>query len=343
MLDRRAFLGGLTVGLGAAGMARAADLPADIIAKARAEGQVVWYTDLIVDQVVRPIAAAFQKAYGIKLVFTRGDSQETLLKVMSEVRAGRPGADLFSMTSGMQSLIDGGVTSAFACPNGDLLPAEYRSAQHDWVATNIYSMTPAVNTDLVDEGDFPKAYDDLLLPRWKGKMVWKPNDTSGAPGFIGTILTSMGEGRGMDYLRRLAGQKIRIVDASARGLLDQVIAGSYPMVLQIFNHHAAISAAQGAPVAWLPFSPSAVVLECAGMVKGGPNPNAAAVLLNFLVSTEGQTIMQKASYLPSSPSVPALKPELKPSGGKFSGVVLSPSLIAKGLDHWNDVFRSLFG
>ena len=121
-----------------------------------------------------------------------------------------------------------------------------------------------------------------------------------------------------------------------------MIAGSYPMVLQIFNHHAAISAAQGAPVAWLPFSPSAVVLECAGMVKGGPNPNAAAVLLNFLVSTQGQTIMQKANYLPSNPDVPASHPELKPSGGKFTGNVLSPAIIAKGLDHWNDVFRSLF-
>jgi iron(III) transport system substrate-binding protein len=342
MLDRRTFCGGVALGLGLAGSARAADLPAAVIDKAKAEGQVVWYTDLIVDQVVRPIAEAFQKTYGIRLVFTRGDSQETLLKVMSEVRAGRAGADLFSMTSGMQTLIDAGVTAPFACPNGDLLPADYRSAAHDWVATNIYSMTPAVNTDLVDTADYPKGYDDLLLPRWKGKMVWKPNDTSGAPGFIGTILTSMGEDRGMDYLRRLAGQKIRIVDASARGLLDQVIAGSYPMVLQIFNHHAAISAAQGAPVAWLPFSPSAVVLECAGRVKGGPNPNAAALLLNFLVSTQGQTIMQKASYLPASPDVPALSPDLKPSGGKFTGVVLSPALIAKGLDHWNDVFRTLF-
>ena len=36
-------------------------------------------------------------------------------------------------------------------------------------------------------------------------MAWKMNDMSGGPGFIGNILTSMGEERGMDYLRKLSG------------------------------------------------------------------------------------------------------------------------------------------
>lgn len=342
-LDRRLFCAGLaTAGMLRAAQARAAELPSDVIAKAKAEGEVVWYTDLIVDQVVRPIAAAFQKTYGIRLTFTRGDSQETLLKVMSEFRAGRASSDVFSVTSGMQTLIDAGAAVPFDCPNGDLLPTNLRSPAHDWVATNIYTMTPAVNTDLVQRADWPKSYDDLLLPRWKNQMVWKPNDSSGAPGFIGNVLTSMGDERGMDYLRRLSAQKIKIVDASARGLLDQVIAGSYPMVLQIFNHHAAISADMGAPVAWLPISPAAVVLECIGMVKGGPHPNAALVLLNFLVSHPGQEIMQKAQYLPSSPDVPALQPTLKPDGRTLIGNVLSPAIIARDLNRWNDVFNALF-
>ena len=59
----------------------------------------------------------------------------------------------------------------------------------------------------------------------------------------------------MDYLRKLSAQNIKRVNASARAILDQVIAGEYPMALQIFNHHAAISADKGAPVEWLRLSP----------------------------------------------------------------------------------------
>jgi len=61
----------------------------------------------------------------------------------------------------------------------------------------------------------------------------------------------MGEARGMDYLRNLARQNVKMVNASARAILDQVIAGEHPLALQIFNHHAAISAEKGAPVDWL--------------------------------------------------------------------------------------------
>jgi len=49
-----------------------------------------------------------------------------------------------------------------------------------------------------------------------------------------------------------------MVNASARAILDQVIAGEHPLALQIFNHHAAISAEKGAPVDWLRLSPVTV-------------------------------------------------------------------------------------
>jgi ABC-type Fe3+ transport system substrate-binding protein len=322
--------------------AAAATLGADVQAKAKSEGSVVWYTDLVVDQAVRPIAAGFTKAYGIPVRYIRSDSQETVLKITSEAHAGRPAADVFGITNGMRSLVEAAAVTTFEAPNAEVLARMHRSDEKYWVATNIYSMTPAINTDLVSPADRPKGYQDLLHPRWASKMVWKPNDTSGAPGFIGNILTSMGEDRGMDYLRRLSTQKIKVVDASARGLLDQVIAGSYPLVLQIFNHHAELSAKLGAPVDWLPFSPSAVILETAGMIRGCAHPNAALLLLNYLISSEGQSILQKANYLPAYRSIPALDPTLKPEGGRFAGNVLTPEIIAKGLLHWNDVFNHLF-
>ena len=53
------------------------------------------------------------------------------------------------------------------------------------------------------------------------------------------------------WAKSAAWMNIKMVNASARAILDQVIAGEHPLALQIFNHHAAISAEKGAPVNWL--------------------------------------------------------------------------------------------
>jgi ABC-type glycerol-3-phosphate transport system substrate-binding protein len=73
--------------------ARAADDA--LVEAARKEGQVVWYTTLIVNQVVRPLQEAFEKKYpGVKLQYSRADDAPTALKILSETRAGRLQADI---------------------------------------------------------------------------------------------------------------------------------------------------------------------------------------------------------------------------------------------------------
>jgi iron(III) transport system substrate-binding protein len=322
--------------------AQAAEISPDLTAKARQEGQVVYYTDLIVDQIVRPLVAAFEAKYAIKVIFTRADSQVNILRLLNEHQAGRPMSDIFGLTIGLEVLIAAGAARQFTAANGDELPARYRDPDHYWVSSHLFVLTPAINTDLVPAGRRPKSHDDLLAPIWKDRMVWKPNDLSGAPGFIGNVLTSMGEARGMDYLRALARQSIKPLNTSARAVLDQVIAGEYPLSLQIFNHHAAISAKKGAPVEWLRLSPATVTPGLVGMTAGAPHPNAGLLFVEFMTSREGQEIFQKADYLPARPDVPASTPELVPENGGFAGNVITPAITAKSYDHWNEVYNTLF-
>ena len=68
--------------------------------------QVTYYTDLIIDQIVRPLVAAFETKYGIKVSFTRGDSQVNSLRLLNEYKAGRVLADVVGLTSAMEVLID---------------------------------------------------------------------------------------------------------------------------------------------------------------------------------------------------------------------------------------------
>jgi len=322
--------------------AHAAEISGELIAKAKQEGEVVYYTDLIVDQIVRPLAAAFEAKYGIKVSYARADSQVNILKMLNERKAGRVMSDIFGLNTGLEVLIAAGAARQFITANGEELPARYRDPDHYWVSSHLFVITPALNTDLVPPAQRPHSYDDLLAPYWMDKMVWKPNDLTGAPGFIGNVLISMGEERGMDYLRKLSRQNIKSVNASARAVLDQVIAGEYSLSLQILNHHAAISARKGAPVDWVRLNPVTVSPGLVGMTNGGPHPDAAMLFVEFMTSKEGQRIFQQADYLPARPDVPPLVPDLIPETGGFTGTVITPAITAKSYDHWNDVYKDLF-
>ena len=341
ILRRAAFGAAALLALTGAAAAQNAGVSEELIAKAKQEGQLVYYTDLIVDQVVRPLVAAFEAKYGIKVSYSRGDSQDNVLKILNEYRAGRVQADVFGLTSGLQVLVEAGAVKQFTTVNGSELPPQYRDPDRYWVSSHLYVLTPALNTDLVPASQRPKTYEDLLAPTWKDKIVWKPNDLSGATGFIGNILISMGEERGMDYLRKLARQNVKKINASARAVLDQVVAGEYPLALQIFNHHAAISADKGAPVQWLKLEPVTVNPGEVGLINGGAHPNAGLLFIEFMLSKEGQQIFQKANYLPARPDVPPLMPELVPQSGGFTGTVITPVMTARSLDHWNEVFNQL--
>jgi len=135
---------------------------------------------------------------------------------------------------------------------------------------------------------------------------------------------------------------IKMVNASARAILDQVIAGEHPLALQIFNHHAAISAEKGAPVNWLRLNPVTVTPGLVGLTKNAPHPNAGLLFIEFMTSKEGQQIFQKANYLPARPDVPPLTSNLVPEGGGFSATVLTPAITDKVIDRWDDIFKQLF-
>src|ERR1700732_3565097 len=89
--------------------AAAAGTMYELIGKAKAEKEVVYYTELIVEQIVRPLAAAFERKYGIKVTYWRGDSQAASLKLSIEHKSGHPLADVWSLAGGISSLIEGGL------------------------------------------------------------------------------------------------------------------------------------------------------------------------------------------------------------------------------------------
>jgi ABC-type Fe3+ transport system substrate-binding protein len=321
--------------------ASAAD-PATIEA-AKKEGQVVWYTTLIVNQIIRPLKEAFEKKYpGVTLQYTRADDLVTSAKILAEGQAGRVQADIFDGIANMLPLEEAGLLTPFAVPNAADYPAELKASDGYWIAVIMYVFTPGINTNLLPTDQAPKTFQDLLDPKLRGKMAWNGSSMAGAYGFVGNILTSMDDDKGMAYLRALAQQQVVNVEASSRAVLDQVIAGEYWINLMAFNHHTVISARKGAPSDWLKLEPAPVTLDAVGLLKDAPHPNAARLLIEFLTSEEGQKVFQHNEYLPALPSVPAMVAGLRPNDGGFRANFLRPEQIHQQLPKWQKVTQELF-
>ena len=325
----------------AGGCARAAD--AALIAAAQKEGEVVWYTTQIISQLVRPVSAAFEKKYGVKVRAARANSTEVSVKIINESRAGRPQSDVFDGTSTVVPLKKEGYVLKWLPDPAKAYPAQYKDPEGYWVANNLYFLAPGFNTRLVPRGSEPRTYQALLDPKWRGKMAWSTTATSsGGSGFVGTVLTEMGSESGMAYLRELAKQRIANVGSAAREVLDQVIAGEYSLALQIFNHHAVISGKKGAPVDWIKMEPVTGTLSVISVHKDAPHPNAAKLLVDFIISTEGQHIFRDAEYLPADPTVPPLTPALTPEGGKFRTRFFTPEQTEDAIAGWKKIYDDLF-
>jgi len=315
-----------------------------LVEGAKKEGKVVFYTGLIVDQVVRPVKAAFEKEYPfVQVEFFRGNAERLAQKMLAEYQAKRYDVDIVSGSATSTIVQRAGFMQRFYSPHLAEYPAELKDPKGFWGSTNVYFMTLGYNTRNVKVADLPKTYEDLLNPRWRGQMMWSTSRGSGAPQFIGNIFVTMGQEAGKAYLQKLKQQNIAKSTASARQILDMVIAGEYPIAIQIFNHHAYISKVAGAPVDWQPLEPVTATNNTIGVAKNAPHPYATMLFIDFVLSKQGQKVFQASNYLPAHPDVPALQADLKPGGGRFKKVnYLSPDLIYDKSNEWGDYFDKEF-
>jgi iron(III) transport system substrate-binding protein len=314
-----------------------------LIDAARKEGQLVWYTTQAVSDLAAPLATAFEKKYGIHVAYDRNTATDIVLKITNEAQAGRHEVDVVDGTFTVTALKRAGLVLQWLPDSASHYPRDLVDTQGYWVAVNMYIATPAFNTELIVPGTEPRTLDDLLDPKWRGRMVW--SDVAGSAtgsAFVAAVLKDLGNDKGMAYLHELAKQNITALPFPARTVLDQVISGEYAIILQNFNSQAVVAKAKGAPVDWIPMAPATVVLTTAAVLKGGPHPNAAKLFVDFLVSSEGQTILRDADYVPADPDVLPRDPSVRPDKGNFRALYFTPEEVEGSLAQSQKLFNDLF-
>lgn len=312
---------------------------------ARREGKVVWYSSLTIDTVLRPLAQAFEKKYPyLKVELWRGDSNRIVQKINSEVRANAVEGDIVEGSGLAEALVRAGTMIPFSSPELDAYPKTYYDPRGLWAATRFAYYGLAYNTKLVKPEEAPKTYEDLLDAKWKGKMAWRVGSGTGAELFITNLRTAWGEAKTEDYLKRLAQQNVVGYTGSARALVNQVMAGEYPLAIGIFLHHPIDSAAQGASVASQPMEPVPSTIGTMMLPRGIKNPHAAMLSIDFWLSQDGQRVLREENYLPAHPKVDPL-PALHPIVPRLAGLqenVLDPDKMFEFGDASIRLFRKHF-
>jgi ABC-type Fe3+ transport system substrate-binding protein len=272
---------------------------------ARKEGKVTIYSGMIVNQALRPMTEAFMKKYPfIKAEYWRGASPQIVQKALAEARAGKVQADVLESTSLAPPLMRAGLAAAFHSPESDSYPKDLIDPNGFWASTRLSYFGAAINTNLVKKDQAPKTWDDLLDPKWKGKMAWRVGGgDSGAELFVTNLRLLWGDAKAEDYIKKLAKQDVVGYTSSARQLVNQVMAGEYAIALNIFLHHPLISAEKGAPVAPNPMEPIPALNGTVVLAKNAPNPHAAMLLIDFMLSKDGQQAFVAGDYFPANPAI----------------------------------------
>ena len=269
-----------------------------VLAGARQEGVVVLYTSLNTQDSV-PLTAAFEKRYGVKTELWRSSSDRVVQRAVAEARAGRFTCDVVE-TNGpeMEACFREGLLEQFHSPHfTDLVPAAFPEHRH-YVADRFNFFTIAYNTNLVQPPEVPGSYDDLLHPRFVGRLGLEAGDVD----WFGAMVKHMGEEKGLAYFSSLADMQPKI--RSGHTLMGQVVAsGEIPIAANIYNHNAERLAVQGAPIRWKALDPTFGRPNAIGVTRRAPHPHAGLLFADFLLSREGQTILRDRNRVPASRAV----------------------------------------
>lgn len=306
------------------------DREARLLADAKKQGTVVIYTSMNLKDSV-PITEAFEKKTGVKVELWRASSEKVLQRSVTEARAGRFTCDVIE-TNGpeMEALYREKLLEPFHSPHfADLPEAAFAKHKH-YVADRFNFFTIGYNTNLVKPEEIPKSYEDLVNPRWVGRVGIEAGDVD----WFAALVKHMGEQKGLAYFRKLAEQKPQI--RSGHTLMAELVAsGEIPLVATIYNHNMERLKEKGAPVDWKALDPTFGRPNAIGVARNAPHPHAGLLFTDFLLSREGQELLKKRNRVPASRAV-------KTKLNDFPFQMIDPVLTLDEAAKWEKIWSELF-
>jgi len=309
---------------------RGADRDARLVERAKREGSVALYTSLAPTE-SQPLAAAFEKKYGVKVVLWRALSDQVVQRTVAEARARRHVVDVIE-TNGpeMEMLAREKILGGMYSPYLADLPPDSIPAHRTWFPDRFNFYVVGYNTKQVQRAQIPATYEGFTDPRWKGRISVEATDAE----WMATIIKTWGAAKGMDYFRRLAALKPDV----RRGhilLANLVVAGEVPVALTTYHSNILPLKRKGAPIDFVPVQPVVARPQGIGVARNAPHPHAAILFVDYVLSPEGQKLFESMGRVPASTKV---KSELN----TFPFTVIDPVTALDEKDKWEKVWTDLF-
>ena len=296
---RRGVMACLLFGMATAAGAQTPNVQADLdalVKAAKAEGKLTFYWSSN-EPVAKRVADAFDAKYGIKAGFVRLTSGPLLQRYSSEADSGNIAADLI-LTGGTTAVnyaaecIKKGWAEPIGNANLPVIKSGEYPARFNRGTTAIAQVSPwliTYNTEKLKPQDFPKDWHDLLDPKYKGQILL--GDPRGAVTYQ-EFWTAMLDKYGEAYLAQIGAQSTRRYSSGVPAV-QALAAGEGTIHFPTIGSQTESVKSKGAPVdsvmpdynTGLEFH---VMLTARAKSK---NPNAGRLFVNYVLSKEGNTVM----------------------------------------------------
>jgi iron(III) transport system substrate-binding protein len=301
-----------------------------LAAAAQKEGSFVLYTSFA-EKDLPPLLVLFEKKYGVKVKVWRAGSEKVLQRTLAEAAARRYEVDaVHSSALEMETLYRENILQIVASPHSTELIAGALRPHGEWVATYLSVWVQAYNTQLVKKEDLPKTFQDLLDPKWKGRLGIEAN----VPEWYSTVVLDIGEEKGINFFRDLVRRNGISVRRGHSLLNNMVVAGEVPLALTVYHFMPEAARRRGATLDWFVLEPAVARMSGIGIARRAPHPNAALLFYDFMLSTEAQELLVSMEYAPTHAKVPS------PLGNQRFTLV-NPAVALDQSDKWTKSFEEV--
>jgi iron(III) transport system substrate-binding protein len=309
---------------------KGADRDQRLVEAAKKEGTLTFYTSMQTPE-SGPLSQAFEKKYGIKVQLWRATSDQVVQRAINEARGGRNAFDLVETNAPeVEALARENVVAEYETAHAKDLPDWAIPAHRKWYSDRANLWVVAFNTNKVKKEEIPATYEGFADPKWKGRIAIESSDQD----WMYAVVNFMGEQRGMEFFRKLSA--IRPEMRLGHALLAQLIgAGEIQVGLTVYSGNADSIKNKGGPVDWVAVEPIVGRPQAVGLAKNAPHPNAGLLFADFILSPEGQKVLNDLDRVPSSKTQQTLL-------NKFKYTMVDPIKWTDESAKWEKLFHELF-
>jgi iron(III) transport system substrate-binding protein len=309
---------------------RGQDREQKVVSGAKQEGTLSLYTSMqLTDS--QPLTQAFEKKHGIRVSLWRASGEKIVQRALAEARAGRFDVDVVETDGAqMEILYRERQFAPFFSPSAADIPAHIIPAHKSYVPTRLSLYVLVYNTLLVPPAEVPKSYEDLLDPKWSGRLGIEAADVP----WFASVVKAMGVEKGLDYFRKLAANRPSV--RTGHTLLAELVAsGELALAPDAHIQGVARLKARGAPVDWKPLQPAFGQPSSVAVTRRAPHPHAALLFADFILSKEGQNIIKERKRVPSSRAVNSPL-------NRFDYGLVDPVIVLDEWEQWEKRWSELF-